>query len=213
MDSSPWPLFGLRVVTPRLVLRYPDDADVVALAELAAGGVHDPATMPFTFPWTDVAPPEQQRLSAQWYWRQRAEWRLEHWSLPFAVVVDGELVGQQGAEADDYPKLHEASTGSWLGLAHQGKGIGKEMRAAILHFLFEGLRAEYATSGAFLDNDRSIAVSHALGYAEAGRRRTLRRDVPDWLIGFRLPRSEWERRRRADIEIEGLAPCLGMFGL
>ena len=213
MDCSPWPLFGLRVVTPRLVLRYPDDADVLALAELAATGVHDPATMPFIAPWTDVAPPQQQRLSAQWYWRQRAEWTIEHWSLPFAIVVDGNVVGLQGAEADNYPKLLEASTGSWLGLAHQGKGIGKEMRVAILHFLFEGLGAEYATSGAFHDNARSIAVSQALGYAEAGRRRTLRRDTPDWLVGFRLPRREWEHRRRDDIEIQGLAPCLEMFGL
>ena len=132
---------------------------------------------------------------------------------PFAIVVDGDVVGLQDAEAINYPKLLEASTGSWLGLAHQGKGIGKEMRAAILHFLFEGLGAAYATSGAFHDNARSIAVSESLGYAEAGRRRTLRRDAPDWLVGFRLPRDEWERRRRGDIEIEGLEPCLEMFGL
>src|SRR5262245_26628396 len=136
MESTTWPLFGLRVMTPRVVLRYSDDADVLAVAELAAAGVHDPSTTPFTFPWTDVAPPEQQRLSAQWYWRQRADWTADHWSLPFTVVVDGEVVGQQGALADQYPKLREASTGSWLGLAHQGKGIGKEMRAAILHLLF-----------------------------------------------------------------------------
>jgi RimJ/RimL family protein N-acetyltransferase len=213
MDGSVWPLFGLRIVTPRVLLRYPDDDDVQALAALAALGVHDRATMPFTYPWTDVEPPELQRQTMQWCWRQRAEWTLDHWSLPFTVVVDGEVVGQQGAMADNYPKLREAATGSWLGRAHQGRGIGKEMRAALVHLLFAGLGAEYALTGAFHDNAASLGVTSSLGYEEEGRRRALRRDTPDWLVGFRLPRTVWEERRRDDIVIEGLDPCLPMFGL
>jgi hypothetical protein len=43
MAPPTWPLFGLRLVTPRVVLRYADDSDVLALAELASLGVHDPA--------------------------------------------------------------------------------------------------------------------------------------------------------------------------
>lgn len=213
MERAIWPLFGLRVVTPRVVLRYPSDDDVLALADLAAAGIHDPATMPFTYPWTDIEPPEQQRQSAQWYWRQRAEWTPDHWNLPFVVVVGGDIVGQQGAMADDFPKLRQASTGSWLGRAYQGRGIGKEMRAAILHLLFEGLGAEYAQSGAFHDNLASLGVTRSLGYEEEGRRRTLRRGEPDWLIGYSLPRTVWERRRRDDIRIEGLEACLPLFGL
>ena len=121
MDGSVWPLFGLRIVTPAgACSATPTTTTCMALAELAAQGVHDPATMPFTYPWTDVEPPELQRQTAQWYWRQRAEWTLEHWSLPFTVVVDGEVVGQQGAMADNYPKLREAATGSWLGSGPPG---------------------------------------------------------------------------------------------
>jgi RimJ/RimL family protein N-acetyltransferase len=213
MDSSVWPLAALRIVTPRVVLRYPDDDDVFALAALAARGVHDPATMPFTFPWTDAEPLALQRSSAQWYWRQRAEWSVEHWNLTFAVVVDGEVVGTQGVMADSFPVLREVSTGSWLGRSYQGKGIGKEMRAAVVQLAFDGLGAAYALTGAFHDNEASLAVTRSLGYAEEGRRRVLRRDQPDWLVGYRLSREQWEPRRRGDIVIEGLDPCLDMFGV
>ena len=87
------------------------------------------------------------------------------------------------------------------------------MRAAVVHLLFAGLGAEYALTGAFHDNAASLGVTRSLGYEEEGRRRALRRDTPDWLVGFRLPRAVWEERRRDDIVIEGLDPCLPMFGL
>jgi GNAT superfamily N-acetyltransferase len=35
-----WLLAGLRITTPRLELRWPGESDLLALAELAAGGVH-----------------------------------------------------------------------------------------------------------------------------------------------------------------------------
>lgn len=213
MDPPTWPLFGLRIVTPRVVLRYADDEDVLALAELATHGVHDPRSMPFTIPWTDVEPPAQQRNSVQWYWRQRAEWTVDRWNLSFATVVDDAVVGMQGVEAEHFPVLRQAATGSWLGRAHQGLGIGKEMREAVLHFAFAGLCAEFALSGAFHDNAPSLGVSRSLGYEEEGTRRVLRRDQPDRIIGLRLSRSTWEQHRRDDIQIEGLDDCLDLFGL
>lgn len=45
-----WPLSGLRLVTGRLELRVPREGDLVALAELATAGVHDPEVMPFSIP-------------------------------------------------------------------------------------------------------------------------------------------------------------------
>jgi hypothetical protein len=67
MRSEHWPLFDLIVRTPRLELHYPNDDDGYALAELGARGIHDPTVMPFLFPWTDVAPPRQQRNTLQHY--------------------------------------------------------------------------------------------------------------------------------------------------
>jgi len=208
-----WPLFGLRVVTPRLELRYADDADVDALTTLSEQGVHDPAFMPFSIPWTDAQPPHRARGAMQHYWRTRADFTVDSWTVNFVTVVDGEVVGMQGAIGRDFLKLREVETGSWLGLAHQGKGLGTEMRAAILHFAFDGLSAAYALSGAWHDNHASHGVSRKLGYEEVGQVRMLRRGEPDWMVKLRLPRERWEASRRDDITIEGLDGCLDMFGL
>jgi hypothetical protein len=69
-----WPLFDLVVRTPRLEIRLPREEEFGALLAVIAAGVHDPATMPFTTPFTDRPSPERERESAQWWWRQRAEW-------------------------------------------------------------------------------------------------------------------------------------------
>lgn len=45
-----WPLFGLRLTTPRLELRPLRDDDLPGLVDAALSGVHDPARMPFGVP-------------------------------------------------------------------------------------------------------------------------------------------------------------------
>jgi len=178
-----WPLFGLVVRTPRLEIRLPREEEFGALLALIADGIHDPATMPFTAPWTDRPSPARERESAQWWWRQRAEWAAEKWNL----------------------------TGSWLGLAHQGQGLGKEMRQAILHLAFAGLGALEAHSGAFFDNEASLATSRAVGYQPNGEALGPRREGAARLLNVRIDRATWEERRRDDIELVGLEECLDMF--
>ncbi|WP_405088044.1 hypothetical protein [Microbispora sp. NBC_01389] len=63
-----WPLFALKVTTPRLELRLPTLNDLDALADRAAEGVHDPAGMPFGVPWTDAPPDERARSTVQVHW-------------------------------------------------------------------------------------------------------------------------------------------------
>lgn len=208
-----WPLLGLRVRTPRLELRIPSDQDLFALAALAEDGVHDPSLMPFASPWTDVPGRERGRSVLQWFWGKRAEFSAQKWDLGLVTVVGGAVVGTQSAFAADYAVLREAETGSWLGKRYHGRGIGTEMRAAVLHLMFAGLGAVSITSAAFADNAPSLAVSRKLGYREDGISRTVRRGEPATMIRLRLPREVWERRRRDDIEIEGLAPCLPLLGL
>jgi RimJ/RimL family protein N-acetyltransferase len=207
-----WPLFGLKVQTPRVELRYPDDDDAVALAELAARGIHDPDVMPFAIAWTDVPSPELERNSLKHYWLQRAEWTPEKWHLPLATVVGGEIVGTQAIGAEHFAQTKAAATGSWLGRAYQGQGIGKEMRAAALHLVFAGLHADLALSGAWHDNAPSLGVSRSLGYEENGDDVVMRRDAADRQIRLKLTRARWEQTRRTDIAIEGLEPCRSMFG-
>jgi RimJ/RimL family protein N-acetyltransferase len=208
-----WPLFGLRVVTPRLELRYPDDEIATELAALTVKGVHDPASMPFMIPWTDAPAEELGRNSLQHFWRNRATWTTDEWHCGLAVLVDGEPLGVQALFAKQFPLRRAFETGSWLGLDHQGKGIGKEMRAAALHLGFAGLDARLAITGAWHDNVASLGVTRALGYEPNGSEILVRRDKPDTMLHFHMPRDTWEAGRRDDIAIEGLEPCLALFGI
>ena len=130
--DDPWPLRHLVLRTPRLELRPDDDAGLLELAEEARLGVHPPELMPFVTPWSD-APPEERALSTlQWHWQRRAEMTPARWNVDFLVRFDARVVGTQELAAADFAVTREVSTGSWLGLRHQGRRIGTEMRAAVL---------------------------------------------------------------------------------
>ncbi len=73
MAHEHWPLFDLEVRTPRLTLRYLDDRLAVELLAVAARGVHDPATMPFSIPWTDLPSPQMEQEAMRFYWQSRAD--------------------------------------------------------------------------------------------------------------------------------------------
>lgn len=206
-----WPLFDLVVRTPRLELRLLRDDELADLIALVDAGIHDPGTMPFFVPWTDAEPRQRAREAAQWMWRHRAEWTPDKWNFTSAAFVDGQAIGVQDLSADHFRAVRSVETGSWLGRAHQGQGLGREMREAVLHLAFAGLSAEEALSGAFEDNAASLATSRAVGYEENGEARGRRRDGSGRTVRFRLGRDAWKRRRRTDIEIVGLEGCLDMF--
>jgi len=213
MSTPHWPLLDLRVRTPLVELRPPDEATMLALVDLADRGVHDPDFVPFLRAWTLEPDGERQRHSMQYYWRCWSGWSLDFWELPLSVWVDGALVGVQGLLAHSFRVTRTFETGSWLGLSHQGQGIGKEMRAAALHFGFAGLGALRADTGAIEGNDRSVGVTRALGYVDNGQV-VKERDGERILCNqFRMERADWEARRRDDITIEGLDASLAMFGL
>lgn len=210
-----WPLFRLRVRTPRVELRYPSDEDVADVAALAVKGIHPPDEMPFPLAWTDVPSPQQERNTMQHYWRMRASTTPAEWGLPFAVVADGVIVGVQVLHASDFAVTRAVKSGSWLGQAYQGRGIGREMRIAVLHLAFAGLGAEVAFSGAMVGNEASMRVSRRLGYEDDGFKVVSVRGRAQREIRFRLERARWEASepgQRDDIVIEGLAPCLPLLG-
>jgi RimJ/RimL family protein N-acetyltransferase len=147
MVSSRWPLADLWLQTPDLELRWPGLDDLHALADLAAAGVHDPEVQPFMVAWTDAPPEERARGTLQYHWSRWGSWTPSDWMLELAVIRDGTVVGTQGIGAHDFAVLREVHTGSWLGRAYQGQGIGTQMRAAVLQLAFEGLGARWAVSG------------------------------------------------------------------
>jgi len=206
-----WPLFDLVVRSPHLEIRLPREDEFGALLALIGEGIHDPTFMPFTTPFTDRPSPQRERESAQWWWRQRAEWSAEKWSFTGAVFVGDRVIGVQDMGASHFAQTRSVKTGSWLGRRHQGQGLGKEMRQAILHLAFAGLGAEEALSSAFEDNAASLGTSRSVGYVDNGEERVPRRDEAGRRVDLRLDRERWEARRRDDIELIGLEGCLDMF--
>ncbi|GAA1055337.1 N-acetyltransferase [Agromyces luteolus] len=170
-----WPLFGLTLRTPRLELRLVRDDDLAGLADAALSGIHDPAVMPFAFPWTDQAPDVIGRELARHVWRERVGTTPDGWTLLFAVIEDGVPIGVQDVRATRLATLRTVSTGSWLTASRQGVGLGLEMRAAVLAFCFDHLGAEVAESGAIDWNAASLGVSRRLGYVENGEKRVVSR--------------------------------------
>lgn len=192
-----WPLAGVRVTSGDLELRYLDDDLLADLARLAADGVHGPDLMPFSVPWTRGTPAEVARSVLTYQWGNRASFSVDDWRLELGVVRDGEVLGIQGAYAKHYPLLRTAETGSWLGLRHQGAGVGTRMRLMILHLLFDGLGADRATTGAFADNARSLGVTRRLGYVDNGADPMVRDGQAALNRRFVMTREQWEARPEA----------------
>ena len=214
MTHPVWPLFDLRVRTPRLELRYVDDETAVELALLAAQGIHDPDFMPFAMPWSLEPSPVLERNTMQFYWRCRAEMSPTDWNINLATIVDGKVAGTTALIAKDFPILRQFETGSWLGRAYQGQGIGKEMRVATLHLGFLGLDGETATTGAWEDNGPSLGVTNSLGYSRAGTRRGVRQARASTMHHFEMSRADFiARMQRTDVELAGVEACIELLGL
>ena len=138
MPHPYWPLFNLRVRTPRLEVRYVDDELAVELATVAAGGVHEPSFMPFAIAWTDVAPPALQRETLKWFWHCRAGTSPASWHLPLAVIVGGEPSAARASAPPPSPWCARSRPAPGSAGGSRGRGIGTEMRAASLHLGFAG---------------------------------------------------------------------------
>lgn len=208
-----WPPSLLRARAGDLELRYLDDDLMVQLADLAGRGVHEPEEMPFLFPWTRGTPTEVARSLLVYQWRARAAVTVRSWSLELAVLHRNEPVGIQAIEADDFPRLHTVNTGSWLGQAHQGQGLGTRMRALVLHVAFQGLGAHTATTSAWADNPASNAVSRRLGYRPNGSSRQVREGSAIEHRHYRMDREDYRASAAAHTELLGAVHLDGVAEL
>jgi RimJ/RimL family protein N-acetyltransferase len=208
---DPWPLRHLVLRTPRLTLRPDDDEGLYELAALALHGVHPPEQMPFLTPWTDQAPDDLVRGTVQYFWGTRSQLTARDWRVHFLVRHDGRVIGTQELQAKNFATTAEVSTGSWLGTAHQHRGFGTEMRAAVLLLAFDHLGATSARSGAFADNPASLRVSEKLGYRPDGtntvaRRGTAATEIRLVLQPAHFVRPEWT------LQVDGLEGCRATLG-
>lgn len=207
-----WPLFGLRLRLGDLELRVPRDTELAALVDLAARGVHAPEAMPFQVPWTRRESPELERASLQYHWTARGAWSPDGWRVDLGVWTGGELVGAQGLRGTAFAVTRTVRTGSWLSIAQHGRGIGTAMRTAVLALAFEGLGAARAETGAFADNPASLGVTRKLGYRANGDQVHEREGAAATELHFVMTAEDWRAIPRPPVEIEGLEPCLPLFG-
>lgn len=218
MTHPLWPLYDLRIRTAdpavgQLELRLPTEAELPAFVEVASRGIHPPDEMPFGIAWTDVPSPARERMSYQFYMSTRAGWTVDDWTLTCGVWLGGEPVGFQDLRGHEFPKYRTVGTGSWLGQAFQGLGVGKLMRQAALALAFDHLGALLAETEAFTDNPASNRVSLGVGYEQNGFGRLAPRGVMRETQRFRLTLERWRSRPRPTVTIEGLESSLELFGL
>ncbi|MEU1179853.1 GNAT family protein [Streptomyces sp. NPDC005820] len=207
-----WPLSGITVRTPLVELRWPTPQDLDALAALGAEGVHAPGFMPFFSQWTDGDPATVARRVLQRHWKAMADWSPEDWTLYLVVVHDGEVVGSQSLGARDFTVTREVLLTSWLGLRHQGLGLGGHARAAVLELAFAGLGAQDAFSVVRRGNTASQAVCRKFGFTHDGTQINAVRGQRAVSDRYRLRRADWEAARAIPAELGELEPALGMFG-
>lgn len=206
------PLFDVRLRTPRLELRLGTPEEIDELGRLAVRGIHGPDEMPFAVAWTDqIGEPSFPDDFRAYHAGLVTAWRPEAWRIDFLVWESGSLVGAQGVSSTDFPNVRTVETGSWVGAAYQGRGIGTEMRAAALELIFRGLGAVAATSGWLEGNRSSARVSEKLGYHETGVSEMSPRGVPVPHHDLRLERKDWISP--VPVEIDGLERALPLFGL
>lgn len=207
-----FPPFGLAIEAGPLVLRPITDEALPALIDVALDGVHDPAEMPFSVPWTDAPAAELPNNFAQYHWGLRSAWSREKWNLEFAVEHEGRIVGCQAFFTHDFLATRTGETGSWLGREFHGRGIGTAMRQAICAFAFDHLDVEEIYSGAYSDNPASSAVSRKVGYQPNGTVRRTRRPgewqhLQQWVL---TPETFV---RGAPITVTGVEPFRAFIGL
>ncbi len=212
MDTRFWPMFGLRLTTHNLQLRHLTEADLASLASILPDDAEqDPAST-----WYPGLERDSNRAVVvhQDYWRARGNWRPESWTLSFGVFRDGELVGYQGLEGDDFARLRTVDSSSFLTGAARGHGWGKQMRAAVLALAFGTLGARFAITAAWTDNYASLAVSRALGYVSNGVTAHRRGDTAGEMTHMRLTRERWLASGWADgVQVAGVQECMPFFGL
>jgi RimJ/RimL family protein N-acetyltransferase len=212
MTHPYWPLFDLRLRTGDVTLRPMTETDQLTVAALLPADVElNPAATTYAVDDSDV---NRGIVIHQSYWKAYGTWHPESWRLNFAVLVDDEFVGTQELEGNDFPRLRTVDSASFLVKSVRGRGIGKQMRRAVLGLAFGPMGAQAAITSAWHDNHASLGVSRALGYRPNGETFDRRGDGRDTMVHLRMLRADWVASGAADaVSISGFEECRHLFGI
>lgn len=212
---SPYPPLDVGVVTPRLELHGATDDLLERLAPVVRSGKATADPPPFDDPCSFYEPDPDVRVR-KWLrgiWRGRGIVEPEFWRLYFVVIVDDEPIGMQDLIGVQFTSFGAVETSSWVSSDVRQRGIGTEMRSAVLHLAFAGFGAEEAHSEASVGNAGSNGVSERLGYERNGTAWATHQGQPVLGQRWRLGRQTWEARRRDDIAMSGVDECRSSLGL
>ena len=212
MTYGYWPLFDLRLGSPDLTLRPMREADLAVVSDRLPIDLElDPEATRYGLSDDQVS---RGVITHQGYWKAYGTWQPSAWRLGFVVSADGEIVGFQELEGNDFPLLRTVDTSSFLIARARGRGFGKQMRRAVLALAFGPLQAEAAITSAWHDNHASLGVSRALGYRPNGESLHARDDRADIMVHMRLTGAEWLATGGGDdIRISGFDACRFLFGM
>lgn len=166
--SALYPPFALSVTAGPLRMRVLTDDDLPDHAALLDRPIFADERADHVFEWALAEPAARRRDALAHIWRLRAEVSPAAWCLSLGVFVDGHLVGMQDLRAEEFAARRTVSSGSWLTLDAQGRGIGTLMRRAMLVLAFDHLGAQRAESASVAGNVASERVSLASGYTADG---------------------------------------------
>ena len=208
-----WPVFGLRLATPRLTLTPLQDDDLVETFDVILAGIHHPDRMPFALAWTDAPRDELVANSLRFYWSTRASCTPQAWTVPFLVRAGGRVVGCAGPRRY---RLRRDQDRTNRVVARRGpSGPGLRHRDA---FRRCAIRVRPPQGGAgrkrrVRRQPESLRVSAKLGYVDNGtvvvERRPGERAVEQRLTldPANFVRPGW------DVQVRGLPTCRAFFGI
>ena len=214
MTHPHWPLLDLRITVGELELRPLVEDDLAEVVRVL------PADLELDPHATRFAVPESVHRAVvvhMEYWRSYGTWKVDAWRFHLAVRRDGELLGLQELEGNDFPTLRTVDTSSWLVPEVRGSGLGKAMRRAVLSLAFDHLGALAAVTSAWHDNRASLGVSRSLGYRPNGESFMAREDPDervDTLVHLRLTADDWAASGGSrGVTVEGVDGCRPWFGI
>jgi RimJ/RimL family protein N-acetyltransferase len=206
-----WPLLDLRLTSGDLELAPLVEADLAEVVRLL------PADLELNPAATRFAVDESTHRGVvvhQEYWRSYGTWTTQAWRFHLAVRRDGQLLGLQELEGNEFPRLRTVDTSSWVVEAARGAGFGKAMRRAVLALAFDHLGARAAITSAWHDNHASLGVSRSLGYRPNGESLLARGDGVDTLVHLRMTLDDWRAAGGAPaVTVTGVREALPLFGL